>query len=147
MWIKGGEPSGQKTHKLVYLENFDKAPTQQYNMLAWNRKPKGISHVACADAKEAAAWVTPSVNKNQLASIGKCICWHDILSFLKIMKYKLNEKDSWYVYNRWRGKNIFFLAIHQWSSWVSWSQTHHSFSVKCLWNVQIQILNLPKRPS
>ena len=24
---------------------------------------------------------------------------------------------------------------------------HHSFSVKCLWNVQIQILNLPKRPS
>ena len=26
-------------------------------------------------------------------------------------------------------------------------KTHHSFSVKCLWNVQIQILNLPKRPS
>ena len=54
-------------------------------------------YVVCADAKGAAAWVTPSVNKNQLASIGKCICWHDILSFLKIMKYKLTEKDSWYV--------------------------------------------------
>ena len=34
MWSKGGEPSGQKTHKLVYLENFDKAPTQQYNQHA-----------------------------------------------------------------------------------------------------------------
>ena len=98
MWIKGGEPSGQKTHKLVYLENFDKAPTQQYNQHAClKQKTKRISHVVCADAKGAAAWVTPSVNKNQLASIGKCICWHDILSFLKIMKYKLTEKDSWYV--------------------------------------------------
>ena len=26
-------------------------------------------------------------------------------------------------------------------------KTHDSFSVKFLWNVQIQILNLPKRPS
>ena len=26
-------------------------------------------------------------------------------------------------------------------------KTDHSFSVKRLWNVQIQILNLPKRPS
>ena len=100
MWSKGGEPSGQKTHKLVYLENFDKAPTQQYNQHAClKQKTKRISHVVCADAKGAvAAWVTPSVNKNQLASIGKCICWHEILSFLKIMKYKLTEKDSWYVY-------------------------------------------------
>ena len=30
--------------------------------------------------------------------------------------------STYHIKSRWRGKNIFFLAIHQWSSWVSWSQ-------------------------